>query len=72
MQSICPKGVKEGGGRPLEGCGPVFQKQREREREIPYMKSSDFKMLVTNSKIVKTLYGPITKLAKENRHISQL
>lgn len=36
------------------------------------MKSSDFKMLVTNSKIVKTLYGPITKLAKENRHISQL
>ena len=30
VQSVCPEGVKEGGGRPLEGCGPVFQKQKER------------------------------------------
>ena len=53
----------------MEGCGPVFQKHRERD---PYVKSSAFKTLVTNSKIVKALYGPITKLAKENTHISQL
>ena len=32
VQSVCPERVKEGGGRPLEGCGPIFQKQRERKR----------------------------------------
>lgn len=69
---MSPKGVKEGASQPLrpwEGCSLVWpdsQYFKSKEGDL-YMKSSDLKILVTNSKKFKNTLWANTKLAKENK-----